>query len=57
VCQTLVIRATGPLRVYVQALSCIAASSLTWNVTVTDGSSRVRVPVEDAPKLVPGRQV
>ena len=57
VCQTLVIRATGPLRVYVQALSCIAAPGLTWNVTVTDGSSRVRVPVEDAPKLVPGRQV
>jgi hypothetical protein len=57
VCQTLVIQATGPLRVYVQALSCIAASGLSWDVRVTDGSDSVRVPTESSPTLVPGRQV
>ena len=56
-CQTLVIQATGPLRVYVQALSCIAASGLSWDVRVTDGSDSVRVPTESSPTLVPGRQI
>jgi hypothetical protein len=57
VCQTLVIKPSGPLRVYVQALSCIAGSGLSWDVRVTDGSRVVHVPVADSPSLVPGRTV
>jgi hypothetical protein len=55
VCQTLVIQASGPLRVYVQALSCIAGSGLGWDARVTDGSRVVHVPIADSPSLVPGR--
>jgi hypothetical protein len=57
VCETLVIQASGPLTVYVQALSCIAGAGLSWDVRVTDGSRSVHVPVEDTPSLVPGRKV
>lgn len=57
VCETLVIQAAGPLRVYVQALSCIAESGLSWDVRVTDGSRVLHVPVADSPSLVPGRKV
>jgi hypothetical protein len=57
VCETLVIQASGPLTVYVQALSCIAASGLSWDVTVTDGSSTVHVPADGSPSVVPGRKV
>jgi hypothetical protein len=55
VCQTLVIQASGPLTVYVQALSCIAGAGLSWDVRVTDGSRVVHVPIADSPSLVPGR--
>jgi len=57
VCQTLVIQAWGPLTVYVQALSCIAASGISWDVRVTNGSRVVHVTVGDSPSLVPGRTV
>ena len=56
-CQTLVIQAAGPLRVYVQAISCISGSGLSWDVRVTDGSRIVHVPIGDSPSVVPGRQV
>jgi hypothetical protein len=57
VCETLVIQASGPLTVYVQALSCIAASGLSWDVRVTDGSRTVHVPADGSPSVVPGRKV
>jgi hypothetical protein len=57
VCETLAIEASGPLRVNVQATSCIAGSGLGWDVTVTDGRRVVHVPVGDSPSLVPGREV
>lgn len=57
VCETLVIQAAGPLTVYVQALSCIAGSGLSWDVRVTNGSHVVHVPADDGPSLVPGRKV
>jgi hypothetical protein len=57
VCQTLVINPSGPLRVYVQALSCIAGSGLSWDVRVTNGSRVIHVPIADSPSLVPGRKV
>jgi len=57
VCQTLVIQASGPLTVYVQALSCIAASGISWDARVTNGSRVVHVPVDDSPSVVPGRTV
>jgi hypothetical protein len=57
VCETLVIQASGPLTVYVEALSCIAGSGLSWDVTVTDGSRKVHVPADGSPSVVPGRKV
>jgi hypothetical protein len=57
VCETLVIQASGPLAVYVQALSCIAGSGLSWDVRVINGTHAVDVPSDDAPSLVPGRKV
>jgi hypothetical protein len=57
VCETLVIQAAGPLTVFVQALSCIAGSGLSWDVRVINGSHVVRVPADDGPSVVPGRKV
>src|SRR2546422_7461501 len=56
-CETLVIQPSGPLTVNVQALSCIAASRISWDVPVTNGSFLVHVPVAESPSVVPGRRV